>query len=130
MNRRYRERIQKLLIGGSIIRASQQRKMTFTVSVFPSAKIFCAKERTIIWIIHIRKIKKTEQERISETYEKNREELHRTFAGVLYEADFSTDRPSPWNLNRISQSLYYAAREREAGTSSTGQENKNNNKTD
>ena len=41
---------------------------------------------------------------------KNREELHRTFAGVLYEADFSTDRPSPWNLNRISQSLYYAAR--------------------
>ena len=54
---------------------------------------------------------------------KNREELHRTFAGVLYEADFSTDRPSPWNLNRIS-------REREAGTSGTGQENKNNNKTD
>ena len=53
---------------------------------------------------------------------KNREELHRTFAGVLYEADFSTDR--------ISQSLYYAAREREAGTSGTGQENKNNNKTD
>ena len=50
---------------------------------------------------------------------KNREELHRTFAGVLYEADFSTDRPSPWNLNRISQSLYYAAREREAGTSGT-----------
>ena len=61
---------------------------------------------------------------------KNREELHRTFAGVLYEADFSTDRPSPWNLNRISQSLYYAARDREAGTSGTGQENKNNNKTD
>ena len=64
----YEQTIQRT--DSEIIRASQQRKMTFTVSVFPSAKIFCAKERTIIWIIHIRKIKKTEQERISETYEK------------------------------------------------------------
>ena len=53
----------------------------------------------------------------------SREELHKTFAGVLYEADFSTDRPSPWNLNRISQTLCYATREREAETSGPEQEN-------
>lgn len=35
----------------------------------------------------------------------SREELHRSFAGVLYEADFSTDRPSPWNLNRIAKTM-------------------------
>ena len=34
-----------------------------------------------------------------------REELHRSFAGVLYNADFSTDRPCPYNLNRIAKTV-------------------------
>ena len=65
--------------------------MMFTVPVYPSAKIFCAKERIIIWIIHIQKIKKQkkkeritvlspakkqfcdqQEERISEIYENNK----------------------------------------------------------
>lgn len=39
------------------------------------------------------------------SYAPSREELHRTFAGVLYEADFSTNQPSPYNLDRIAKSF-------------------------
>lgn len=38
-------------------------------------------------------------------YTPTREEFHKSFAGVLYAADFSTDKPSPWNLDRIARSL-------------------------